>query len=100
MLKVSSLKDGDDTPADPEAGMNRKEREAMEAQRAKEAYMKKHLAGETEQVSLCVCVVVVVGFFVFGNVVRTNRETIENILFLTKVNDVDRQGKILKGLQW
>ena len=46
------------------------------------------------------CVVVVVGFFVFGNVVRTNRETIENILFLNKVKDVDRQGKILKGLQW
>ena len=31
------------------SGMNRKEREAMEAVRQKEEYMKKHLAGETEQ---------------------------------------------------
>lgn len=50
MTKISSLKDDDGTPVDPEAGMNRKEREALEAERAKEAYMKKHLAGETEQV--------------------------------------------------
>lgn len=35
--------------ADPTAGMNRKEREAFEAEKAKEDYMKKHLAGETEQ---------------------------------------------------
>ena len=49
MLKVSSLRDDDGAPADPEAGMNRKEREALEAARKKEEYMKKHLAGETEQ---------------------------------------------------
>jgi len=39
----------DDPPA-PDAGpMNRKEREALDAQRRQAAYMKKHLAGETEE---------------------------------------------------
>lgn len=43
------VKDLDDEPIDPTAGMTRKEREAMEAAKQKEEYMKKHLAGETEQ---------------------------------------------------
>jgi hypothetical protein len=49
MIKISSLKIDDGEPVDATAGMNRKEREAVEAQRKKEEYMRKHLAGETEQ---------------------------------------------------
>ena len=33
----------------PEEGLNRKQREVLEEQRKKEEYMKRHLAGETEQ---------------------------------------------------
>jgi flagellar biosynthesis GTPase FlhF len=50
MLKVKDLgKPDENFVPDPEAGMNRKEREALAAIRAKEDYMKRHLAGETEQ---------------------------------------------------
>jgi hypothetical protein len=50
MLKVKDLGKVDENfVPDPEAGMNRKEREALAAIRAKEDYMKRHLAGETEQ---------------------------------------------------
>mmetsp|Transcript_9564 Transcript_9564/g.10285 ORF Transcript_9564/g.10285 Transcript_9564/m.10285 type:complete len:297 (+) Transcript_9564:42-932(+) len=36
-------------PNNPEVGMSRREREALAAQKAKEDYMRRHLAGETEQ---------------------------------------------------
>lgn len=36
-------------PSNPEAGMNRKEREALAAAKAKEEYQRRHMAGETEQ---------------------------------------------------
>eukprot|EP01039_Chlorochromonas_danica_P003545 gene3545-3882_t len=35
--------------SNPEAGMNRKEREALAAAKAKEDYQRRHMAGETEQ---------------------------------------------------
>ena len=48
--KERSIKDLDDDAAvvDQEAMMSRREREALEDQRRKEEYMKRHLAGETE----------------------------------------------------
>jgi len=50
MLKNKDLATMDtSTPTDETAGMNRKEREAVEAARRAEAYQKKTLAGETEE---------------------------------------------------
>lgn len=48
--KERSIKDLDDDGevVDQEAVMSRREREALEEQRRKEEYMKRHLAGETE----------------------------------------------------
>lgn len=43
------LKGGISTGAGDPPGMNRREREALAAQKAKEDYMKRHLAGETDQ---------------------------------------------------
>lgn len=47
MIKVKDVNDVEG--AAPEAGMNRKEREALAAARAKEEYQRRHMAGETEQ---------------------------------------------------
>ena len=47
-LKVKDL-NGAPEPVDPEAGMNRKEREVIEAQRKKDEYIRRHLAGETAE---------------------------------------------------
>lgn len=51
MMKLKDLKTlGDALPqADATAGMNKKEREAVEAAKRKEAYQKKHMAGETPE---------------------------------------------------
>jgi len=47
MLKVKDLNITEVT--NPEEGLSRKEREAIAAQKAKDDYMRRHLAGETEQ---------------------------------------------------
>ncbi|RYG66636.1 hypothetical protein EON64_09330 [archaeon] len=47
MIKAKNVDEAEAAPSD--AGMNRKEREALAAQKAKEDYMRRHLAGETEQ---------------------------------------------------
>jgi len=49
MSKIKNMNDATATPVDPEAGMNRKEREALAAIKAKEDYQKRYMAGETEQ---------------------------------------------------
>mmetsp|Transcript_14329 Transcript_14329/g.14432 ORF Transcript_14329/g.14432 Transcript_14329/m.14432 type:complete len:305 (-) Transcript_14329:58-972(-) len=46
-LKVKDMKDAGDV--DPNAGLSRREREVLEAERQKADYLKRHLAGETEQ---------------------------------------------------
>lgn len=49
-IKVKDLKDALPVVGDPEtAGMNRKEREAVEALRKKEEYQRRHMAGETQE---------------------------------------------------
>lgn len=49
-IKVKDLKDALPIVGDPEtAGMNRKEREAVEALRKKEEYQRRHMAGETQE---------------------------------------------------
>lgn len=48
MIKVKDM-DKIDTPVDAEAGMTRKEKEALAAFRAKEDYQRRHMAGETEE---------------------------------------------------
>lgn len=47
MIKVKNVNDA--VAADPDAGMNRKEREQLAALKAKEDYQRRHMAGETEQ---------------------------------------------------
>jgi len=51
MMKLKDLKTLGDAlpPADATAGMNKKEREAVEAAKRKEAYQLKHMAGETPE---------------------------------------------------
>eukprot|EP01041_Mallomonas_annulata_P000410 gene410-744_t len=46
-MKIKDMKDVD--VVNPEEGLSRREREALEAERKKTDYMKRHLAGETEQ---------------------------------------------------
>eukprot|EP00605_Chrysophyceae_sp_TOSAG23-4_P000770 GSChrysophyteH1.ASY1.ANO1.859.1 assembled CDS len=50
-IKLKDLKSlGDALPqVDPTVGMNRKEREAVEAKKKHEEYMRRHLAGETDE---------------------------------------------------
>lgn len=48
MLKAKDINDPT-IIGDPEAGMNRKEKEALAQLRAKEEYQRRHMAGETEQ---------------------------------------------------
>lgn len=50
MIKIKDLANAAEVIEDPEtAGMNRKEREAVEAARKKEEYQKRHMAGQTEE---------------------------------------------------
>jgi hypothetical protein len=50
MIKIKDLGNSTEVIKDPEtAGMNRKEREAVDAARKKEDYQKRHMAGQTEE---------------------------------------------------
>eukprot|EP01038_Epipyxis_sp_PR26KG_P006241 gene6241-8596_t len=48
MLKVKNINEATG-PVDPEAGLTRKEKEALAAAKAKEEYQRRYMAGETEQ---------------------------------------------------
>lgn len=49
MIKLKGMGLDEEDSENPEAGLSRREREELEAIRKKEEYMRRHLAGETEQ---------------------------------------------------